>query len=176
MQIPSFTSFLSISFLLVNTTQSFTSISTKPSPISATCSQSSLFRTTPIHPKSCKLNHMFQMTTADSNNDNNKEDEAETSSLTNSSEIVETKIGSSRKSSSSKSQNIETKSALVTALVMGPPLLAKFAIVILVKIATDLVVFPLLFFYRFCNMIKNKIVGLFTQRELMKGKKINGAS
>lgn len=58
-----------------------------------------------------------------------------------------------------------------TALVLGPPLLAKFGIVLLVKFLTDLVVFPLLFLYRICRLAKNKMFGIFRKG----GDKVNGA-
>ena len=79
-------------------------------------------------------------------------------------------------SAASPVEKVETKkkerSGFLTALIMGPPLLAKFGIVILVKIMTDMVVFPLLFLYRIIKKAKNKIVGLFT----MKGDGVNGNS
>jgi hypothetical protein len=68
------------------------------------------------------------------------------------------------------------RSGLLTALIIGPPLVAKFGIVLLVKFLTDLVVFPLLFLYRMCKILKNKVLGLFIKDDLMKGDKVNGSS
>lgn len=66
------------------------------------------------------------------------------------------------------------RSGLVTALILGPPLLAKFMVVLIVKFLTDIVVFPLLFLYRICKSAKNKVVGLFVKDDIMKGEKVNG--
>jgi len=85
--------------------------------------------------------------------------------------------------SASESDQVEGKktkekerSGFLTALVLGPPLLAKFGIVLLVKFLTDLVVFPLLFLYRIIKSLKNKIVGLFVKKDTMKGDGVNGNS
>eukprot|EP00553_Chaetoceros_curvisetus_P008380 CAMPEP_0204630588 /NCGR_PEP_ID=MMETSP0717-20131115/20853_1 /ASSEMBLY_ACC=CAM_ASM_000666 /TAXON_ID=230516 /ORGANISM="Chaetoceros curvisetus" /LENGTH=118 /DNA_ID=CAMNT_0051647889 /DNA_START=222 /DNA_END=578 /DNA_ORIENTATION=+ len=77
--------------------------------------------------------------------------------------------------------NAQTKSSkkerngFITALILGPPLIFKFGIVLVVKFLTDLVVFPLLYFYRLCRLAKNKVVGLFVKSDDMKGDKVNGA-
>lgn len=172
MNLPSL-SVLSISLLLVYTSQAFT-INTPSSPIPTTCSKSCLFRTAVVSSPTCKLNQkQLRMTSSSSSNDN-KDEEAETSST----EIVENKsdVGN-KKSIATNSEAVDNRSALFNALVIGPPLIAKFGVVILVKIATDLVVFPLLFLYRFCNMMKKKVVGLFRPKEeLLNGEKINGTS
>lgn len=68
------------------------------------------------------------------------------------------------------------RSGFLTALILGPPLIAKFGIVLLVKLATDLVVFPLLFLYRICKIAKNKIASLFTSDDMINGDGINGSS
>ena len=52
------------------------------------------------------------------------------------------------------------KSGFLTAVLLGPPLIAKFIIVLLVKFLTDLVVFPLLLLYRFARSIKKKLLKL----------------
>ncbi len=77
--------------------------------------------------------------------------------------------------------NAQTKSSkkerngFITALILGPPLIFKFGIVLVVKFLTDLVVFPLLYLYRLCRLAKNKVVGLFVKSDDMKGDKVNGA-
>lgn len=170
-----YSSFLSIVLLLASTSHAFT-INNIPSTTTPSirishdsslslCSQSRLFRR--------NTNKNLQMT-----NDNDSENDEETEIISSvSAELVEeTKLDSSKSKSKSQSTNNDNRSALVTALLIGPPLIAKFGIVILVKIATDLVVFPLLFFYRFCNKVKSKIVGLFVKDEQFKGEKINGAN
>uniref|UniRef100_A0A7S2S4P8 Uncharacterized protein n=1 Tax=Eucampia antarctica TaxID=49252 RepID=A0A7S2S4P8_9STRA len=52
------------------------------------------------------------------------------------------------------------RSGFLTALIVGPPLIAKFIIVLLVKFLNDLVVFPLLFLYRAVRLAKNKALKL----------------
>jgi len=49
-------------------------------------------------------------------------------------------------------------SGFKNALSMGPPLFAKFMIVLVVKFLTDLVVFPCLFVYRIARLVKRKII------------------
>ena len=46
-------------------------------------------------------------------------------------------------------------------LLLAPPLLAKFCIVLLVKFATDAVVYPTLFLWRLESRAKRKILGVF---------------
>ena len=46
-------------------------------------------------------------------------------------------------------------------LLLAPPLLAKFCIVLLVKFATDAVVYPTLFLWRLASRAKRKILGVF---------------
>lgn len=75
-----------------------------------------------------------------------------------------------------KGDKQKERSGLLTALIIGPPLVAKFGIVLLVKFLTDLVVFPLLFLYRMCKIVKNKVLGLFIREDPMKGDKVNGSS
>jgi len=71
------------------------------------------------------------------------------------------------------------RSGFVTAMMLGPPLITKFAIVLLVKFLTDVVVFPFLIFYRFVKMSKNKVVALFTSsssKDGLNGDDVNGSS
>ena len=46
-------------------------------------------------------------------------------------------------------------------LLLAPPLIAKFCIVLLVKFATDAVVYPTLFLWRLASRAKRKILGVF---------------
>ena len=87
---------------------------------------------------------------------------------------AKTKGAASAKSESKQVSKKEEKerSGFWTALILGPPLLAKFGIVLLVKFLTDLVVFPLLFLYRMCRLVKIKLMGVFRKDE--EGK-VNGA-
>lgn len=75
-----------------------------------------------------------------------------------------------------ESKKEKGRSGFLTALIVGPPLIAKFAVVLLVKFLTDVIVFPLLFLYRMCKNVKNRIVGLFVKDDTMKGDGVNGGS
>eukprot|EP00555_Chaetoceros_dichaeta_P012923 CAMPEP_0198263108 /NCGR_PEP_ID=MMETSP1447-20131203/11514_1 /TAXON_ID=420782 /ORGANISM="Chaetoceros dichaeta, Strain CCMP1751" /LENGTH=127 /DNA_ID=CAMNT_0043951587 /DNA_START=303 /DNA_END=686 /DNA_ORIENTATION=- len=73
----------------------------------------------------------------------------------------------------------KVRSGFVTALILGPPLITKFAIVLLVKFLTDVVVFPFLVFYRFVKLSKNKVVAMFSSssnKDGIKGDDVNGSS
>jgi len=69
--------------------------------------------------------------------------------------------------------NKKEGSGLVAALFLGPPLFAKFVIVLIVKFMTDLVVFPLLFLYRMARLGKNKILAMMGKGGDIK-EKVNG--
>lgn len=164
---------LSISLLVY--AQAFT-INTPSSPTSKTCSQSCLFPTPIISsPTFSKLNQKLRMTSV-SNSSNDEDEEASAEAL--STEKVENKSDPvSREIAATNSEADGSRSMLFNALIYGPPLIAKFCVVILVKIITDLVVFPVLFLCRFCNLMKNKVVQLFNPgEELLNGEKINGTS
>lgn len=62
-----------------------------------------------------------------------------------------------------------------TAIILAPPLIAKFGIVLICKVITDLIVFPLLFLFRISKSAKNKIVGIFKKDDLLNGDSVNGA-
>ena len=47
----------------------------------------------------------------------------------------------------------------MTALIMAPPLLVKFVILLVVKFVTDLIVFPLLWTYRLAKRVKKVVFG-----------------
>jgi len=59
-----------------------------------------------------------------------------------------------------KEVSAKTSGGMKNALLMGPPLLCKFVVVLVVKFLTDAVVFPLLFLYRFLRLAKNKFFKL----------------
>lgn len=82
-------------------------------------------------------------------------------------ENLSAKIDETTRATSNKVSKKEGKerSGFLTALILGPPLLAKFGIVLMVKFLTDLVVFPLLFLYRICRLMKRKISGIFHRDE-----------
>lgn len=116
-------------------------------------------------------------------NNDNGEKETETESETES-EVVSTTSSTSSSSSITSPQSFrkatvstsaKEQNGFLTALVLAPPLIAKFGIVLLVKVATDLVVFPLLYSYRFCKIVKNKLVGE-QQQEQINGEKVNGGA
>jgi hypothetical protein len=106
---------------------------------------------------------LSQRTQIQMTEDSNNDDEADITP----SPIVEVD-SSSAQSSASTSTGTGTgtptkkkeRSGFVTAMVMGPPLIFKFGIVLVVKVLTDLVVFPLLWLYRVCRLIKTKVLGL----------------
>lgn len=54
-----------------------------------------------------------------------------------------------------------SSSGITRALFLAVPLMLKFAIVLVIKFLTDLVVFPLLLAYRFARLTKRKILLLF---------------
>lgn len=107
-----------------------------------------------------KMQHRtrLQMTKEENNNEDEAEADAEA--------IVEVAsdggLGSSSSTTTAAANTTKKKerSGFVTAMVMGPPLIFKFGIVLVVKVLTDLVVFPLLWLYRVCRLIKNKVMGL----------------
>jgi len=55
--------------------------------------------------------------------------------------------------------NLDNSNGFLVALMMGPPLIAKFLIVLFVKFVTDVVVFPLLYLYRAAKRLKVAIFG-----------------
>ena len=154
------------------------SIATQAKTSVSTSSQSSLFRTKPMIQSSYIRKTMMAAT----NDENNEEEENEKDVPL----VQEATISSSSTSLSSSPTTTSTSSeqdrnALMSVLFLAPPLIAKFGIVILVKIATDMVVFPLLYMYRFCHIAKSKTVNVLMKSKqlkfgILKGDKINGAS
>lgn len=178
---------VSLSFLIC-ASHAFT-ISTPSSTCIGTSSQSCLFRsakTIPYKKNTIITNSNDQLLSSvvqQMTNNDNGEKETETESETES-EVVSTTSSTSSSSSITSPQSFRkatvTTSAteqngFLTALVLAPPLIAKFGIVLLVKVATDLVVFPLLYSYRFCKIVKNKLVGE-QQQEQINGEKVNGGA
>ncbi len=79
--------------------------------------------------------------------------------------------------SNTRSGKAEDKSAVITAILLAAPLMAKFGVVILVKIVTDMVVIPLLQLYKMFSVVKNRVVGIFAKSShgsIMKGDEVNG--
>lgn len=65
----------------------------------------------------------------------------------------------------------EGKRGIAKTILLTVPLFCKFAVVLLIKFATDLVVFPLLFLYRLAATAKRKIMKAFGREHFGK---ING--
>jgi len=84
--------------------------------------------------------------------------------------VVETPTTESDNTVDSKSE----KMGFMRTMLLALPLFFKFAIVLLIKFLTDLVVFPLLFLYRIARLTKRKVTGLFRKTDL-KDVKPNGA-
>mmetsp|Transcript_8613 Transcript_8613/g.12719 ORF Transcript_8613/g.12719 Transcript_8613/m.12719 type:complete len:181 (-) Transcript_8613:382-924(-) len=59
----------------------------------------------------------------------------------------------------SSSGSLDNSNGFLVALMMGPPLIAKFLIVLCVKFVTDVVVFPLLYLYRAAKRLKVAMFG-----------------
>ena len=75
-----------------------------------------------------------------------------------------------------KLPNKSKSSGIVTALVMGPPLIAKLLIVLTVKFMTDVIVFPMLWLYRLVKKIavRTKILfGSSSRRSRNSNSKLN---
>lgn len=129
-------------------------------------------------PAAVAMNNMFsqlQMTSGDKD----EETEVEPSSSSSDEQVQNEKTASTPSSSPSGqiAEPSKERNGFLTALIYGPPLIAKFGIVLLVKFVTDLVVFPLLLLYRLCKNAKNKVLGMIKgDDDVMKGDKINGSS
>ena len=66
------------------------------------------------------------------------------------------------------------RSTLMKTVLLTVPLFCKFVIVLLIKFATDLIVYPLLFLYRLFSIGKRRILKLF--EGVGKSKPPNGAT
>eukprot|EP00554_Chaetoceros_debilis_P002371 CAMPEP_0194082610 /NCGR_PEP_ID=MMETSP0149-20130528/8070_1 /TAXON_ID=122233 /ORGANISM="Chaetoceros debilis, Strain MM31A-1" /LENGTH=196 /DNA_ID=CAMNT_0038764799 /DNA_START=812 /DNA_END=1405 /DNA_ORIENTATION=- len=134
----------------------------------------------------------IQMTEENSNSDDDADITpspiVEVDSSAQSSASASAQSSASASASESTPSKKKERSGFVTALVMGPPLIFKFGIVLVVKVLTDLVVFPLLWLYRACRLVKNKVLGLLpaslsssingdgvSDKDIRKGK-VNGHS
>jgi len=71
--------------------------------------------------------------------------------------------------------NKRNKNNRFASIVLAPTLIAKFGIVILVKIMTDLVVFPLMALFRLLKWCKDKVFSLFKKNGPGGQEQINGA-
>jgi len=112
-------------------------------------------------PASISFSPMTQLKMTDEKDDGK---EVEASTETNDSANIEEKTVKKPKE----------RSGFWTALILAPPLIAKFGIVLIVKVITDLIVFPLLFLFRIGKTAKNKIVGLFRNDDILNGDSVNG--
>jgi hypothetical protein len=59
------------------------------------------------------------------------------------------------------SKRVINRSSLSRTLVLAVPLMLKFALVLMIKFLTDLVVFPLLFTYRGTRIMKRRILKMW---------------
>jgi len=76
-----------------------------------------------------------------------------------------------------KSSRNDESGGFFLTLLLAPPLIAKFCIVLLVKFATDAVVYPILWLWRLASRAKRKVLGIFGAGEKRKNdeaKPING--
>jgi hypothetical protein len=71
-------------------------------------------------------------------------------------EAKETEVVSEKSEESGEEKRGITKTVLLTV-----PLFCKFVIVLMIKIVTDLIIFPLLFLYRLVGLAKRRILRLF---------------
>eukprot|EP00559_Dactyliosolen_fragilissimus_P005347 CAMPEP_0184863426 /NCGR_PEP_ID=MMETSP0580-20130426/11059_1 /TAXON_ID=1118495 /ORGANISM="Dactyliosolen fragilissimus" /LENGTH=158 /DNA_ID=CAMNT_0027361745 /DNA_START=389 /DNA_END=865 /DNA_ORIENTATION=- len=76
---------------------------------------------------------------------------------------------------SSPSTSSKENNGFVNALILGPPLVIKFAIVLLVKFISDLIVFPLLFMLRVLKLAQVKVFRFFSRFSGGGDNAINGA-
>jgi hypothetical protein len=92
-------------------------------------------------------------------------------------EPTENEITKSENSSSEDdADGAEEKPSISRTVLLTVPLFCKFAIVLLIKFLTDLVVFPLLFLYRIAGQVKRKFLKLIGKGKLNDGEPANGAS
>lgn len=64
---------------------------------------------------------------------------------------------------SEASNSLGTRSSVSRTLLLAIPLMMKFALVLLIKFLTDLVVFPILLTYRAARLSKRRLVRIWTQ-------------
>ena len=70
----------------------------------------------------------------------------------------------------------DDKPSIVKTVLLTVPLFCKFVVVLVIKLLTDVVVFPLLFLYRLAGQAKRKVLKMFTKNKLNDGEPANGAS
>lgn len=92
-------------------------------------------------------------------------------------EPTENEITKSENSSSEDdADGAEEKPSISRTVLLTVPLFCKFAIVLLIKFMTDVVVFPLLFLYRIAGQVKRKFLKFIGKGKLNDGEPANGAS
>ena len=62
---------------------------------------------------------------------------------------------------SSTGSDADGSGGFFLTLLLAPPLIAKFCLVLLLKVATDCVVYPTLFIWRLASRAKRKVLGVF---------------
>jgi hypothetical protein len=70
----------------------------------------------------------------------------------------------------------EEKRGVTKTVLLTVPLFCKFVIVLLIKLVTDLFVFPLLFLYRLAGLAKRRILRIFAGKGPKKDDAPNGSS
>lgn len=72
-------------------------------------------------------------------------------------------VDATTSSSSDSGQRANNRGSLSRTLVMAVPLMLKFALVLMIKFLTDLVVFPLLFTYRGARIMKRRMTKIWNR-------------
>lgn len=75
--------------------------------------------------------------------------------------------------SPTETEEVDSSRGMTATILLAVPLFLKFVIVLLIKFATDLVVFPLLWTYRLARMTKRRVYKLFKKDSDMP---VNGGS
>ena len=121
--------------------------------------------------RSVTITRLLQTKSSDEESDNEDEQEpsATTPALVSSDEVLN-KTETSLTPSKQRSKKPEDgKLVLVRAALAAIPLMMKLFLVLSIKFLMDLIVFPLLFLYRFLRLVKNKTMKLFSS-----GSKVSG--
>ena len=106
-------------------------------------------------------NFVLRMTTEDSKDSSENND---TKSVDSVSDVDDDEDGA------------DDKPSIVKTVLLTVPLFCKFVVVLVIKLLTDVVVFPLLFLYRLAGQAKRKVLKMFTKNKLNDGEPANGAS
>ena len=75
--------------------------------------------------------------------------------------VASKSVNETASSARGSSKRIINRSSLSRTLVLAVPLMLKFALVLMIKFLTDLVVFPLLFTYRGTRIMKRRILKMW---------------